>query len=169
MHLEGETEIAAGRQRVWAALTDPHVVAECVPGEPAIEYLDDRNLRVTAEFGNGFLRAPVTIEIELTELSEPARVQATATAAVMASPVAASGSLDLEEVGPELTRACWSAEVTLGGMLSGFGGMVQAPIKKGVERTLECLKASLEGEGINAADEEAGGEAAEEAGPGAPR
>jgi carbon monoxide dehydrogenase subunit G len=167
MHLEGETEIAAGRQRVWTVLTDPHAVAECVPGEPAIECLDDRNFRVTAEFGNGFLRAPVTVEIELTELSAPARAQACATAAVMASPVAASGSLDLEEVGPELTRARWAAEVTLGGMLSGFGGMVQAPIKKGVEHTLECLRARLEEKGSDA-DEETDGETAGEAGPGAP-
>jgi carbon monoxide dehydrogenase subunit G len=164
MHLEGETEIAAPRRRVWAVLTDPHLVAECVPGDPTIEYLDDRNFRVTAEFGNGFLRAPVTVEIELTELSEPARARATATAAVMASPVAASGSLELAEIGPALTLARWSAELTLGGMLTGFAGMVHAPIKKGVERTLECLKARLEGEGSEAADEET----VEGAGPGTP-
>jgi len=146
MHLEGEVEIAADRRRVWDALTDPHAVAACLPGDPAIEYLDERNFRVTAEVGNGFLRTTITVEIELTELAEPERAQANATAAVMASPAAATGSLILEQLGPALTRAGWSTEVTLGGMLVGFAGMVQAPLQNGIARTLECLKARIEAE-----------------------
>jgi hypothetical protein len=144
MQLSGETQIAASRERVWEVLTDPHRVAECVPGEPAIEIVDARNFRVTAEVGNGFVRTALTVEIELTDLVEPERASANATAAVMASPVTAVGSLELDEIEPALTRAVWSAEVTLGGMLVGFGTMVQAPIQKGVDRTLECLKSRIE-------------------------
>ena len=65
---------------------------------------------------------------------------------VMASPVTATGTLVLEEIAPNLTRVSWSAEVTLGGMLVGFAGMVQAPAQDGIGRTLECLKAKIEAE-----------------------
>ena len=144
MQLSGAIDIAAGRQRVWDVLTDPHRVAECVPGNPSIEILDELNFRVTAQVGNGFFQATVTVEIELTDLTAPERAGANATAAVMASPVTAAGSLTLDELGPNLTRASWSAEVTLGGMLVGFAGMIQAPIQSGVDRTLECLAAKIE-------------------------
>jgi hypothetical protein len=146
MQLAGEIEIAASRRRVWDLLTDPHQVAGCVPGDPKVEVVDERNLRVTADVGNGFFRTTVTVEIELAELTAPERATAKATAAVMASPVTATGSLDLEELGPNLTRAAWTADVTLGGMLVGFAGMVQAPVQGGVDRTLECLKAKIEAE-----------------------
>jgi carbon monoxide dehydrogenase subunit G len=146
MQLSGKIEIEAPRQRVWDVITDPHQVAECVPGNPKIEVIDERNLRVTAEVGNGFFRTKVTVEIELTDLDAPQRATANATGAVMASPVTAIGSLELEELGPALTRTTWSADVTLGGMLVGFAGMVQAPLQGGVDRTLECLKAKLEAE-----------------------
>jgi carbon monoxide dehydrogenase subunit G len=146
MQFAGETEIAAPRQRVWDVITDPHQVAGCVPGDPKIEGVDERNLRVTAEVGNGFFRTTVTVEIELAELNAPERATAKATAAVMASPVTAIGSLELEELGPALTRTSWSADVTLGGMLVGFASMIQAPVQSGVDRTLACLKAKLEAE-----------------------
>ena len=146
MLLRGESEIAAPRQRVWDVITDPHQVAECVPGDPKIEVVDERNLRVTAQVGNGFFQTTVTVEIELTDLAEPERAGANATGAVMASPVSATGSHVLEELEPNRTRVSWSAEATLGGMLVGFAGMVQAPLQGGVDRTLECLKAKIEAE-----------------------
>jgi hypothetical protein len=146
MQLSGQTDIAAGRKRVWDVLTDPHRVAECVPGDPTVEIVDERNLRVTAQVGNAFFQTAVTVEIELSDLVEPERARASATAAVMASPISATGSLELEEIEPNLTRASWSADVTLGGMLVGFAGMVQAPIQNGVDRTLACLRAKIEAE-----------------------
>jgi carbon monoxide dehydrogenase subunit G len=146
MQLGGQIEIAAPRQAVWGRLTDPHYIAECVPAQASIETLDDRNLRVTAEVGNGFMRTTVTVEIEMTEMTPPERASATATAAVMASPLVATGSLVLEEIGPSLTGVQWSAEVTLGGMLVGFAAMVEGPLKRGIADTLDCLKARIEAE-----------------------
>ena len=75
MRLEGETEIAAGRERAWVALTDPHFVAACMPGQPLVEYLDERNLRITAQVGNGFMRTTATVEVEITELAPPERAR----------------------------------------------------------------------------------------------
>jgi hypothetical protein len=146
MQLSGETEIAAARKPVWDVLTDPQQVAGCLPGVPHIEIVDERNLRVTAKVGSGLFKTTATVEIELTELAEPERASASATGAVMASPVTATGTLVLEEIAPNLTRVSWSAEVTLGGMLVGFAGMVQAPAQDGIGRTLECLKARIEAE-----------------------
>ena len=61
MHLSGQTEIEAGRRRVWDAVTDPHQVAGCVPGQPKVEVVDDRHMKVTAVVGSGFLRTTVVV------------------------------------------------------------------------------------------------------------
>ena len=156
MQLSGKIEIAASRKAVWKVLTDPHRVAECVPGDPQVEFIDERYFRVTARVGNAMFQTTVTVEIEVTELTEPERAKARATAAVMGSPVSAAGTLELDELAPNLTRVTWEADLTLAGMLVGFAGMIQAPVQNGIDRTLECLKANIEAE--------AGGEAGAEAG-----
>ena len=137
MQLSGQIEIAASRRAAWDVLTDPHRVAECVPGEPQIEFLDDRNFRVTARVGNAMFQTNVTVEIEVTDMTEPESATAGATAAVMGGPVNATGRLELDVLAQDLTRVTWSADLTLGGMLVGFAGMVQAPVQNGIDRTLE--------------------------------
>ncbi len=144
MHLSGETEIAAGRQRVWDAVTDPHQVAACVPGQPKVEVVDDRRMKVTAAVGNGFLRTTVVVDIRLTDMQPPDRATAAAGTVVMGGQVQAEGSLELTEPAAGRTRAVWAADVTLGGFLAGFASMVEAPVRSGVDQTLACLRAKIE-------------------------
>jgi carbon monoxide dehydrogenase subunit G len=144
MHLSGETEIAAGRQRVWETVTDPRQVAACVPGQPKVEVVDDRHMKVTAAVGSGFLRTTVVVDIRLTDLQAPARATAAAGTVVMGGPVHADGSLELTELPAGRTRAVWAADVTLGGFLASFASMVEAPVRSGVDQTLACLRAKIE-------------------------
>jgi carbon monoxide dehydrogenase subunit G len=144
MHLTGETEIGASRQRVWGTLTDPRQVAVCVPGKPKVEIVDDRHMRVTALVGNGFFQTNLAVDIVLTDLQPPGRATAAASSMIMGGPVAAEGRLDLSELGPTLTRVSWVADVTLGGILASFAAMAEAPVRQGVEQTLANLKAKIE-------------------------
>jgi carbon monoxide dehydrogenase subunit G len=146
MQLAGEIEIAAPRQRVWETLTDPRQVAACVPGQPEVEVIDAQHLRVKAPVGNSWLRTTVVVDIELSDLEPPERVSATASGSVMGGSVKASGRLELEELGPALTRVVWSSDLTLGGMLAGFASMAEGPARDGVNQTLACLKARIEAE-----------------------
>ena len=146
MQLRGETQIAAPRQRVWDVLTDPHQVAACAPGDPAVEVLDERLIRISVEVRNLFFRTTVTIDLQLDEMAPPSRATGRASGNVMGGSVSAIGSLALEELGPAVTAVAWEAEVALGGMLAGFAGMAEQPAGEAMERTLACLKARLEGE-----------------------
>jgi carbon monoxide dehydrogenase subunit G len=145
MQLRGRTRIAAPRQSVWDALTDPHQVAECAPGEPDVEVVDERRIRVTAKVGNLLFRTTVVIEIELDEMVPPASATGRAVGTVMGGPVSAIGSVKLEEIDPSLTGLEWDAEVALGGMLAGFAGMAEQPAQAAIDGTIDCLKARLEG------------------------
>lgn len=144
MRLSGQTEIAAGRKRVWDTITDPRQVAVCVPGKPKVEIVDERRMKVTALVGNGFFQTNLVVDIRLTDLQPPAHAAAAASSMIMGGPVTAEGSLDLSELSPTLTRASWVAEVTLGGMLASFASMAEGPVRDGVAQTLASLKAKIE-------------------------
>ena len=64
----------------------------------------------------------------------------------MGGPINGTGSIDLTELGPKLTRPVWVADATLGGLLGGFDSMIQGP-HPGRRRTgFASLKARLEAE-----------------------
>lgn len=144
MHLEGATEVGAPRQRAWEFLIDPRNVAACVPGAPAIEEIDATHYRIKVSIGGGFLRTNATVDLAITEAVEPERARIDASGGAMGGSVRASTTIGLTEVSADRTSVTWAADVTLGGSLAGFSGMIEAPVRSQVERTLICVRERLE-------------------------
>ncbi len=147
MHLSGETDIAASRQRVWEAVSNPSAaVAGGENGQARVEKIDDTHYQVTVVPAGAPIPMNVTLGLELTEVSEPTRIAATIAGVVMGGPISGTGSIDLSELGPKLTRLVWVADATLGGMLAGFEPMLAGPIQSGAEQGVDSLKTRLEAE-----------------------
>jgi len=147
MHLSGETDIAATRQRVWEAVSNPSAAAAGDGrGQATVEKVDDRHYRVTVTPAGAPIPMNVTLDLELTELSEPSHVAATIAGVVMGGPVQGTGHIDLAEIEPKLTRATWEADASLGGLLAGFEPMLAGPLQGGANQAFESLKARLEAE-----------------------
>lgn len=147
MHLSGLTEIAATRQRIWETVSNPSkVAASNTAGQAQVEKIDDRHYRLTVAVTTPMMPVSVVVELELTEVAEPSRIAATVAGAVMGGPLNGTGSIDLTELGPKLTRMSWSADATLGGMLGAFEPMVQGPLAQAAEQGIASLKARLEAE-----------------------
>jgi len=145
MHLFGETEIAAGRGRVWETISDPNrAAATNSSGQAEVEKIDGRHYKVTVSASAAMMPLTVVLDLELTDVEEPSRLAAAIAGAIMGGPINGTGSIDLAELGPNLTRLSWVADVTLGGMLGGFEPMVQGPIQNGAEQGMASLKARLE-------------------------
>jgi hypothetical protein len=147
MHLSGETEIAATRQRVWETISNPNrAAASNSSGQAQVEKIDDRHYRVTVSAPGAMMPMNVVLELAITELDEPRRIAATIEGAIMGGPINGTGSIDLAELGPKLTRLTWVADATLGGMLGGFEPMIQAPMQQSADKGFESLKERLEAE-----------------------
>jgi carbon monoxide dehydrogenase subunit G len=147
MHLSGETEIAATRQRVWETISNPdRAAASNNSGQAQIEKIDDTHFKVTVSAPSAMMPINVVLGLELTELDEPSRIAATIDGAIMGGPINGTGSVDLAELGPKLTRATWVADAMLGGMLGGFESMIQGPIQSAAEQAFAALKERLEAE-----------------------
>jgi carbon monoxide dehydrogenase subunit G len=147
MHLSGETEISATRQRVWDTISNPNQAAATdSQGRAQIEKIDDTHYKVTVSAPGGMMPMNVLLNLELTDLDAPSRIAAIIEGAIMSGPINGTGSIDLAELGPKLTRATWVADATLGGMLGGFDAMIQGPIQGAAEKTFASLKERLEAE-----------------------
>jgi carbon monoxide dehydrogenase subunit G len=147
MHLSGETEIAASRQRVWDTISNPNrAAASSSSGQAQIEKVDDRHYKVTVSAPAGAVPMGVVLDMQVTDLDAPSRIGATIAGAVMGGPIDGTGSIDLAELGPKLTRATWVADATLGGLLGGFEPMLQGPMQQAADQGFASLKTGLEAE-----------------------
>jgi carbon monoxide dehydrogenase subunit G len=152
MHLSGETEIAATRQRVWETVSNPNRAAEAnTSGQAQIEKIDDRHYTVTVSAPSAMMPMNVVLALELTEVDEPNRIAASIEGAVMGSPINGTGSIELAEIGAKLTQVKWVADATLGGMLGAFESMIQGPLQQAADQGLASLKKRLEAEEEEAA------------------
>ncbi len=147
MHLSGVTEIAAARDRVWETISNPKKAAAWnTQGQAQVEQIDDRHYRVTVAVPNAMMPMTVVLDLALTEVNEPSRIAATVAGVVMGGSVTGTGSIELAELNPKLTRMSWLADATLGGMLGAFESMVQGPLQQAAEQGIASLKARLEAE-----------------------
>lgn len=147
MHLSGETDIAASRQRVWEAVSNPSAaMAGDEHGQATVEKIDDRHYRVNVVPSGSPVPMSVTLDLELTEIVAPSRIAAEISGAVMGGPVSGTGHIDLAELSPKLTRATWEADATLGGLLGGFEPMLAGPLQAGADQAFTGLKERLEAE-----------------------
>jgi carbon monoxide dehydrogenase subunit G len=145
MHLAGETEIAASRARVWAAISHPdRTAASAAQGSAVVERIDDRHFRATIAATG--IPVQVVLDVELDDVSEPERIAGAISGVVMGSAITGRGSADLAEIEPKLTKTTWLLDVTLAGLLSGFDGMLAGPLQQAAEKAFETIKEKLEAE-----------------------
>ncbi|MFT4025952.1 MAG: carbon monoxide dehydrogenase subunit G [Novosphingobium sp.] len=71
MRMTGEQRIAAPREKVWAALNDPEVLRQCIPGcQSLVKEADDR-MKATVEIKIGPIGAKFDGAVTLSELNPP--------------------------------------------------------------------------------------------------
>lgn len=147
MHLAGVTEIAASRKRVWETISNPNRAAESnTSGQAQIEKIDERHYRVSVSAPSAMMPVNVVLDLQLTDIDEPNRIAAAVEGAFMGGPINGTGSIELTELAPKLTRTTWVADATLGGMLGGFEPMIQGPIQQAADQGFASLKERLEAE-----------------------
>ncbi len=71
MDMTGEYKIAAPRERVWAALNDPEILRQAIPGCEELNKLSDSELEVTAKAKIGPVSARFKGKVVLSNLNPP--------------------------------------------------------------------------------------------------
>jgi carbon monoxide dehydrogenase subunit G len=147
MHLSGVTDIAASRQRVWDNISNPQrAAADNSSGQASIEKIDDNNYKINVNAPGGMMPMNIVLNLVITDRSEPSHIAGTIEGSLMGGPINGNGSVSLEEIATGSTRVTWVADATLGGILGGFDGMIQAPAQQAGDKAFEGLKERLEAE-----------------------
>jgi carbon monoxide dehydrogenase subunit G len=124
MKMNGEQMIAAPRDRVWAALNDPEVLKQCIPGCQSLEKEADDRLKATVAIKIGPIGAKFAGAVTLSELDPPNSYVISGEGQGGNAGFARGGArVSLADEG-EGTRLTYSVDAEVGGRLAQVGGPI---------------------------------------------
>ncbi len=119
---EGSTEVAAPREKAWAMLLDPDVLAGIMPGAHEVQRISGAEFRAEVTLGVGPVSGRYRAQMRLSEPDPPRAVTLAGSADGALGFGHGSGSLTLEELAPDRTLVAWRYEAAIGGKLATIGG-----------------------------------------------
>lgn len=157
MEMSGEYKIEAPREKVWAALNDPQVLKQSIPGCEEIEQTSDTSFtaQVTAKVGP--VKAKFSGAVQLTDIDAPNGYRISGEGKGGAAGFAKGGAnVKLEEDGSG-TLLKYEVDAQVGGKLAQLGArLIDGTAKKMASQFFENFaEAVTEGDGETVAATEA--------------
>ncbi|MDQ4038640.1 MAG: carbon monoxide dehydrogenase subunit G [Actinomycetota bacterium] len=145
MKLSGTANLHADRETVFAALTDPGVLARCIPGCESLDLTGPDSYKMTVSAGVGAIRGRYDGQVRLTDLVRPEGYVMNASGAGGAGTVDATCRVSLVADGDQ-TELSYSADATVGGPVAGVGQrMISAVAKRMAGQFFSAVDAELTG------------------------
>lgn len=145
MEMSGEYKINAPREKVWAALNDPEILKQSIPGCEEIDQKSptEMSAKVTAKVGP--VKAKFTGEVELTDLDPPNGYRISGEGKGGAAGFAKGGAnVTLEEDGAG-TLLKYEVDAQVGGKLAQLGArLIDGTAKKMAGQFFENFAAAVE-------------------------
>lgn len=144
MDLIGEERIAARRDVVWAAMNDPDIIRQCIPGCQSVEKLSPTQFLATVKVGFGLFSVTLHGEIKLSNVDAP---RSYTIAAEGRGGIAgfARGEADVTLVDEGLhTLLRYSADGDTGGRIAELGGrLIRTTLEKLARRFWGSFNAAV--------------------------
>jgi len=123
MRIEGAFTVAAPRERVYAEITNPALMAGCIPGCEAIEVIDPKTYRARILIEVGPVKARFNLVVEITSQEPPTRVLCVTRGeeGTRASVMSANSELMLADADGGATEVKYASDVSVTGRLGKFG------------------------------------------------
>ena len=123
MDMTGSQKLVASREDVYAALNNPDVLKQCIPGCETIEKLSDTQMRSTAILKVGPVKASFKGLITLSDLDPPNGYKITGEGSGGAAGFAkGSATVRLIPDGNQATLLEYAVKADVGGRLTQLGG-----------------------------------------------
>jgi carbon monoxide dehydrogenase subunit G len=120
MKIEGTVDLPAPRDRVWAALLDPGLLAQAIPGCEALEAIGPDEYRAVMKVGVGPIKGTFEGKVRLFDLEAPDRYRMAVEGAGAPGFVRGEAAMRLEDA-PGGTRVGYDADVQVGGLVASVG------------------------------------------------
>jgi carbon monoxide dehydrogenase subunit G len=130
VNVSGTELMHAPPATVWAALTDPAVLVDAIPGCQRLERAGQDSYRFTIAAGPASLRGVYTGDVTLTDRREPASFRLTAAGAGGPGTVRVSVRFRLTNAGDGSTELAYDADGDVSGMLASAGQRLVASVAR---------------------------------------
>ena len=132
MDMEGSQRIEAPRDTVWAALNDPDVLKESIPGCQELDKTSDNEFKAKVTLKIGPVKATFNGQVSLEDLDPPNGYRIVGEGTGGAAGFAKGGAeVALEEDGPEATLLTYKVHADIGGKIAQLGSrLIDSTAKK---------------------------------------
>jgi uncharacterized protein len=146
VNLDGSAVLHGSPEAVWAALTDPAVLARTIPGCLALERVGEDSYRMDVSVGVGAVKGTYAGEVHLTDQERPKSYVMHASGAGAPGQVRATVTIELAPDGDSATVLTYSADAVVGGPVAGVGQrMITGVAKRLAAQFFTAVDAELTG------------------------
>jgi hypothetical protein len=123
MQMNDSQRILASRDQVWAALNDPLVLKQCIPGCQNLEMSSPTEMTATVVFKVGPVKATFGGKVTLSDLDPPNSYRISGEGSGGVAGFAKGGAaVRLESESPDVTILHYEVDAQIGGKLAQLGG-----------------------------------------------
>ena len=123
MQMNDSQSVPASRDKVWAALNDPEILKQCIPGCQSLEMTSPTDMTATVVIKVGPVKATFGGKVTLSELDPPNGYRITGEGSGGVAGFAKGGAaIRLEAVGDNETILHYEVNSQIGGKLAQLGG-----------------------------------------------
>lgn len=149
MKIEGTHTIAAPRERVFAALTDPAVLQRCIPGCEQMEKSGENRYNAKLTAGVGPVKGVFTATVSLDQLIPPEHYKLIVEGKGQPGFVNGTGELNLKD-SSGATEIQYTGEVNVGGLIASVGQrMIQSTANLLAGRFFKALESEVKNDASN--------------------
>ena len=122
MRGQGEAQVSAAPDSVWAMLLDPDVLASLIPGSHGVQKVSPTHFCADVTLGVGPVKGRYKADIQLSDLDPPIAATLTGSVSGGLGSGGGTGRITLTPDGPNNTRIGYSYEASVGGKVAAVGG-----------------------------------------------
>lgn len=148
LEFEDRVEIETTKDELWEHISDPEILASCVPGADHIERLSERRYLVELTRGVGSLTISLEGEVELVELNEPDWVLASGDAydARSHTEFEGLGAMEMTTIDDDTVALDYRANLTFtGGVASLPKRFVGSVIRRDIDAYFDNVRETVAG------------------------
>ena len=132
MQMNDSQRIPASKQKVWAALNNPEILKQCIPGCESLEMANPNEMTATVVLKVGPVKATFGGKVTLSDLDPPNSYRITGEGNGGIAGFAKGGAtVKLSEESPGVTILFYEVDAQIGGKLAQLGGrLIDSTSKK---------------------------------------
>jgi len=130
MKVAGTSVLHATPDKVWAAITDPAVLAGVIPGCNELAPLGENHFALTVTLGVASIKGSYAGEVRLDDLVVPSSLTMVAAGSGGPGTIDTTVAVTLADLGDGTTQLTYDADAVVGGMVGGVGQRVLTSVAK---------------------------------------